>query len=861
MPMKSRGSSGLYWLLFLYIAVSTAYVVVCQGINLHRLYFTSERFARIPFAIDGVILKPHAAAKKAGLAKGDILIALNGAPYRGRSQLVKIQYQVHTGDSLLVQFRKSDGSLRTVSLRLDEPLHRNAPPIVWILNLVLATLPCALSLLVGYWVVAARPRDRNAWLILLLLSCPAVFLSHYDMTTGAWRAIFCFWYESIWVLGPVALLLFGLYFPGRWRLDRKLPWLKWLLIAPPLAAWVPSLILRYSEDFAAGSISWYSLGWQWIGRIINPVSLACVFVFLVAAVDKLWSSPARDTRRRMRILSAGTVLGLGSYLLVFMFKPGFMHVENLLWLRALAVLLFILCPLSLAYVVVAQRAMDLRILLRLGTRYMFAKATLLALELGLVTLLAVRLVVPVISKGKPQFSDLLWLALLAAAAAVVARYRLDLKLRTWLDRQFFREAYNTELVLNELSEQVRKFTDTDLLLQTVCRRIAEVLHVAPIAVLLRGENCFRLQQAVGFDCGMPLLLPESSAAVQNLLHTGRPATLYRESPEAWFLQSNAAEQTVLNSLQTELLLSLPGRERLMGVVTLGPKRSEEPYTPSDLHLLSVVAAQTGMALEVSELARSLAAEAAQRERANRELEIAREVQERLFPQAIPAVPGITLTGACRPALGVGGDYYDVMQFPTGRLGLAIGDVSGKGISAALLMASLRASLRGMTMDTPEDLAKLMQNINRLVYEASSSNRYATFFFAEYDPASRALRYVNAGHNPPLLLRAKSDSCPETFRLDTGGPVVGLIPQSSYAEQQILLQPGDLLLCYTDGISEAMTAADEEWGEARMLDVAWQFHTCCAPDILRAIFDAADKFTAGAPQHDDMTLLVLKLNPV
>jgi sigma-B regulation protein RsbU (phosphoserine phosphatase) len=235
------------------------------------------------------------------------------------------------------------------------------------------------------------------------------------------------------------------------------------------------------------------------------------------------------------------------------------------------------------------------------------------------------------------------------------------------------------------------------------------------------------------------------------------------------------------------------------------------------------------------------------------MEIAREVQERLFPQEMPELPGAKIAGFCRPALGVGGDYYDVIDLGDGRVGLAVGDVSGKGISAALLMASLRASLRGVTLDGPRDFAKLMHKVNRLVYEASASNRYATFFFASYDPATRKLECVNAGHNPPVLLRGQ-----ETIRLEADGPVVGLLPTAPYSEQSLILQPGDLLILYTDGISEAMTRDDEEWGEERMIVAARASIHKPADDVLDDLFDAADAFTAGAPQHDDMTVLLLKL---
>jgi phosphoserine phosphatase RsbU/P len=291
-------------------------------------------------------------------------------------------------------------------------------------------------------------------------------------------------------------------------------------------------------------------------------------------------------------------------------------------------------------------------------------------------------------------------------------------------------------------------------------------------------------------------------------------------------------------------------------MALGPKLSEQPYTPTDLRVLQSLASQTGLALEISELALSLAEEAAHRERSNREIEIAREVQQRLFPQKLPEIPGLDFAGMCRAALGVGGDYYDLIQLENGLVGVAIGDVSGKGISAALLMAGLRASLRGITTDGSGDLAKMMQRINSLVYEASTSNRYATFFFATLDPSTRQLSYVNAGHNAPMLVKGGSGG---VLRLEAGGTPVGLLPSAMYEAQSVSLGAGDLLLCYTDGISEAMNLADEEWGEERMLEAIRKVPNASAADILRDVFKSADQFTGEAPQHDDMTLLLLRVN--
>src|SRR6516164_6209415 len=266
--------------------------------------------------------------------------------------------------------------------------------------------------------------------------------------------------------------------------------------------------------------------------------------------------------------------------------------------------------------------------------------------------------------------------------------------------------------------------------------------------------------------------------------------------------------------------------------------------------------KTEMAQEVARLTTAIGRETAQRERLNRELEIAREVQEHLFPQRLPEVPGLDYCGQCRPAREVGGDYYDFLELPGGRFGVAIGDVSGKGVGAALMMASLEASLRALAA-VVEDPAELMERVSGLLHQASSANRYATLFYAYYDPSSRRLSYVNAGHNPPVVLRSCGDAF-QVFRLETGGPVIGLL-QHSYERGVFSHEPGDLLVLFTDGVSESMNARFEEWGEERLIDFAKICYALPSSEGLQRILSAAQAFAAGASQHDDMTLVVLRVS--
>ena len=264
----------------------------------------------------------------------------------------------------------------------------------------------------------------------------------------------------------------------------------------------------------------------------------------------------------------------------------------------------------------------------------------------------------------------------------------------------------------------------------------------------------------------------------------------------------------------------------------------------------------GLARENAQLIAAMEEEVAQRESLSREMEIAREVQQRLFPQDLPAVAGLEYCGACRPALGVGGDYYDFFTLPDGKLGVAIGDVSGRGISAALTMASLQASLRIQTMSPVEDLASIVARANRLIYDASSADRYATLFFAIYNPSTRILKYVNAGHIPPVITSASRPDC--VVRLESGGTVVGLFSDVPYEQGEKQLETGDTIFAFTDGLTETMNAAEEEWGEERLIKALLECGGSAPRQIMAKMIAGADRFAAGAQKHDDMTVVVLRV---
>lgn len=254
---------------------------------------------------------------------------------------------------------------------------------------------------------------------------------------------------------------------------------------------------------------------------------------------------------------------------------------------------------------------------------------------------------------------------------------------------------------------------------------------------------------------------------------------------------------------------------------------------------------------------------AEEERIRREIEIAREVQMHMLPQELPVMKTLDYAGICKPALGVGGDYYDFLQLAEGRFGIALGDVSGKGLPSALLMASLQGMLRSHAFLRRNHVAELIKKINVLMGRSTSVNRFATFFYGQYDESHRSLTYVNAGHNPPVLLRpstafhANTGSCVVTH-LNASGPVLGVFEDATYQQRRITLRRGDVLLLFTDGITEAMNLYGEEFGEDRLVSMVMENRTMKAAELENLILNRVDAFSVGTVQHDDLTLVVIKV---
>ncbi|MGH9886773.1 MAG: PP2C family protein-serine/threonine phosphatase, partial [bacterium] len=617
----------------------------------------------------------------------------------GAGDLARPLAAARPGDTMTVEaIRAGEDAPRALPIVLTPRFERPLSAGDGVLLLGLGVLTPWLCLVLGFGVALMRPRDVRAWWLLLLMVSFSQMSDPQFSSLDRWGPLAATlaqgYHQLLGELWPIGMFLFGVYFPDRFFLDRRHPWMKWILILPLLASAIQNG-LQYALAVTRLDAAQRAQGLLPMpGGVHFSLMMVAIGLFFASMWYRWGAATAPDTRRRLTLLLWGANLSLTPMgVLATTARISGRDIGTMPpWVVFPVLLLLMGFPITLAYVIVVERAMDVRGVVRQGLQYALARNGILAMQIMTSAVIIFTAASLATNPGvnRPRIIG----TVSAGVMFVFVTRRAAEALRAFTDRRFFREAYDAEQILGELGDTVRTMVETRPLLETVARRIQESLHVPRVMVLRREGSEYAVAYALGAAEPLPRFAAQGPLAER--MRTLQPLRIYADDPEAEVNRDPAlaAERPALDTLGAELLLPLAMKDQLVGILALGRKQSEAPYSKSDLRLLQSVATQTALSLENSRLTAAVASEVALRARMSREVEIAREVQERLFPQNRPPVPGLDYAGACRPALGVGGDYFDFLELSGGRLGLAIGDVSGKGISAALLMASLQASLRG-----------------------------------------------------------------------------------------------------------------------------------------------------------------------
>lgn len=402
-------------------------------------------------------------------------------------------------------------------------------------------------------------------------------------------------------------------------------------------------------------------------------------------------------------------------------------------------------------------------------------------------------------------------------------------------------------ILNEISTSINSTQSLNHVLESTIQKCLKLMHAEQGAIMLLDEKItekpFQTMLRKGDTTSQGLPYHLDAALTGWMLKNQKPLNIPDLQHDERFRAAGSAD------LQLRSLLSAPllAKGRMIGLLTLFNKKGGESFNDGDKRLLAIIASQSA---QVMENARLLEKEKTLLH-VQQELKLAWEIQTNLLPTAPPAVPGYDIAGRSIPAKEVGGDYFDFISLDEERLLFCLGDVSGKGIPAALLMANLQAIIRSQAPVCSQLIMGLAQ-ANNLLFRNTSPEKFATFFFGCLEPLCHRVRFANAGHPPALRFSAGGME-----RLAAGGMALGCLENESFQEAEIILNAGDVVVVYSDGISEAMNAVGEEFGEKRLIESVSSRLSQSAAEVITGIVEDAARFSAGMPQFDDMTLVVLK----
>ena len=850
-------------------------------------------------------------AERAGITTRDTVKSVAGitvADSASRAALVALAARSRPGDTLPYQIRNPTGE-RTVSVRFGSPL--DAPRAFS--RIVLYAIACVLFLGIGLFVYIRRSHDLRAFVFLHLSVCAAISLLLTPAVSldplmsgivpgpgvGVPIVVAIVIYCLCAVIFLSLLLHFALIFP------REQPVLARNPALVSIVYWGPYLFL-----FAAGMMPlgiFLSRGRNWIGPAVAVASLAPILwagrgrwkknwivmarmhPFFTAAVlswigftlgGLLMMAPRTIpvvTGARVALILLNTIVYTLAYFgslvamaiaVVFILLRSYREsrleerqqirwplwsllanviggafllvVTSILTMRfgsqsqtqldllndLLQLPLTLLIPTGFAIAILRYRLLDLDLVIRKTAIYGSVTAMLLLLQFavvgGLGAWFAQRFAIQ--SHWLTAFGTLA-----VAALFVPARNRVQ----RVVDRRFYRTRYVAAESHRRISALIASSADRATLGRAVGEELAETLRVRSFALLVQDDDARALvpAAAVGLSENTARelrVVPDRDTT--SRLATGAPIAA-RDAGGALFAAARMA--------RAELVVPLTSRRGIAGAMLVGGKLSEEEFDESDRDYLSTVGGQLAAGLaNLESPARK------------RELEEARKIQAGLLPRSLPKIAGFDVAASWQPAQEVAGDYYDVLELTDGRVGFCIADVTGKGMPAALLMSNLQAALKS-TAAAVADPKAVNERVNRIMAANTSPGRFITMFYGVLDPLTRRLVYTNAGHNPPLLVRADASVIP----LEAGGLLLGVFPEAEFVEGDVVLGSGDRLVLFTDGLTEAMTTNGELFGDDRLIETLRDLAPLGAEELRARLMGIVSSFCDGEFQ-DDATVVVV-----
>jgi hypothetical protein len=861
----------------------------------------------------GVVMTvfPGTPGARAGIRPDDQVLTVNDIPVGELGKLLELEENVRRGDAVSYRMRRGQDEY-TVVLELESPWVEPGRLIRAAADILVGLL----YLVVGWLVFWKKREDRRALIFYWISMIIAVGFFNAPVFSGTasrlGEPINQVELRNLLPRAPnfpafllIPLLLhLALVFPKEHRFVQKYPaltrWVYWLpfflafvfvpmaplmtaamklrahnvvpltavvlvtawLVAvrtvyrrtEPRPGWIPWCIQHPFATLLSFALAWWAIltvaglllplcGIRRFGPVFPSAAFAIVALLLagiaypVATCWTFYSSfreSGLEERRQIKwplwgltvTLASQTLLSVVTFVVLLVFGSRWLTGDTTVTVRSiLGAALAALIPLSFAVAILKYRLMEIDLIIKRTVVYSVLTGIIVCLYLGMVGGLGGLVV---------RFTGMKNQSVAVLATVVVAAVFLPIRTRVqgMLERSFFRKRHDYPELLKRLREQMSEAVHLRQLVTLSVESAQQAVQSRTAVFFLKDDTGF-------LRCAAKVGLPDE--VLEGLGLAGKSALAtdmngpYEPDKRSW----PEPESQVLRRVASALLVPVCFKGDLLGMISLGPKLSSEDYDADDREFLTTLAYQAGVSIEHQRLGEQ-----------ERDLERAREIQEALLPKQIPHLAGYSIAAAWQPARSVSGDYYDVFLVGDRKLVLCIADVSGKGLPAALLMSNLQAAVRAIATAAMEP-KELCQRVNRVVHSNVVTGRFITFFYCLLDADTRSLTYTNAGHNPPLVMR--KDGAVE--RLEKGGLVLGIFPDANFAQGEVHLAPGDRLLLFTDGVSEAEDPDQQEFGEARLADALRTAPRDSAEALQQHVMAQVTEF-CGNRFHDDASVLAL-----
>lgn len=691
-------------------------------------------------------------------------------------------------------------------------------------------------LLLGVIVYILKPDTKASWA--LLLTC--FFLSIFIITGADYARL---WINranlAAFTFFPAALLHLTCVFPEDKRFLQRhgniqfIPYLIGVLLAVPMAAAYPrpSFFIFYLTA--------------------NFYLVAGALVFAGSVLHTFMRNSSPIARQRAKVVLFGASVAFPIPALIFLLNKWGVSFQN-----NFSVIPIFIFPASIAYAISKHNLFDVDVYLKRTVGYALITAIVSAVYLSIQVLLR-----PLVLQ--PLFGDLADKLYPGVFALLVVFFfnPVNRRVQGAVDHLFYRKQFDYRETVTAVSEALTSVLDLGEIVQRITRTLRDAMFIDTAGVLLlssRREDCRALM--VGDDPGggpavsRETCLPPADPLVLLVDRERKLVTEYDLAEDARFISVRETAGRRFVELGVSLVLPIVYQGRLTGILALGHKKSGHFYTREDIQLLDTLTKQGAVAIENARLFQ----ENLVKQRMEEELAIARDLQMSMLPAECPVVEGFELAASSMPAMEVGGDFYDFFEIGPGKLGLVIGDVTGKGVSGALVMSSSRSIFR-MLSEEQSSAGEIMVRANRRIKKDIKSGMFVALLYAVLQAHERTLVLCSAGQTQPIYTSPRTG---ETRLVETEGDTfpLGIVATADYLDTRIRLEAGDKIVFYTDGIVEAMDDRGEMFGFERLLELVRQAGDLPAGDMLKAILAGVGAFAGNAAQHDDLTVIILGAKP-